>query len=170
MGEGLAWRTWVGIEEHPQPQSRGRARLAAKDSSGPEQQGPPRLWVRSDPGVQLPLVWPVGSAMAPPLEGQYQSLGLHHASGPGNCMVVKPGYKSQLRSQGELGSPGPERLGLSRELCLIHSLTHNRPLQLTQVHRVSQLRNPAELTVQWGKWGDDLEGALERKTWACLHS
>lgn len=81
-------------------------------------------------------------------------------------------WLGQLRNQGELGSQDAERLGLSREHCLTCTLTHNCTLQLTPAHRISLLRNPhpAKLTVEWGKWGNNPEGALERKTRACLHS
>lgn len=104
--------------------------------------------------------------MAPPLEGQYQSLGLHRYIWPpviiGLPSLDLKEWLGQLRNQEELGSQGPERLGLSREHCLTCTLTHNRTLQLTPAHRISILRNPHpdKLTVQWGKWGNNPEGAL----------
>lgn len=81
------------------------------------------MGLQPDLGVQLPLAisgWLVGADMASPLEGQYQSLGLHHSQhlAPSNCRVVKPGYKGMVRPAQEPGRarlPAPERLGLSRE-------------------------------------------------------
>lgn len=147
-----------------------------QDQSSRETQA---VGLQLDQGVQLPLVslsLASGADTPPPLEGQYQSLGLLSSIWPlvivGLSSLAIKDWIGQHRNQGELGSPSPERLGLSREHCLIHILTHNCTLRFTPVPRISQLPNPhpAKLAVQWGKWGNNPEGALERKTWACLHS